>query len=307
MKCALIIPVLNAKPWLEKLFSALKSLDPHPDHILFIDSSSTDGTPEEIVRAGFSLHTIKREDFGHGKTRNLGAELCKAYDILIYMTQDAIPATPDMVALIKQEFSINPAVGVVCGRQLPHEDANVASRYARLHNYPPHGYTMSAADIPLRGIRALFCSNSFAAYRTKALFSVGGFPEHLPLGEDMAVTGRLLEAGLLSVYKAEACVYHSHNYRVSEEFRRYFDIGALLKIDPWLKERSLKSGGEGLRYVLGELSYSLRNGAFLDVVSIFPRTFAKYAGFKLGNIYSVFPLFIVRYCSMHKFFWKTEA
>lgn len=307
MKCALIIPVLNARPWLGQLFSALKNLDPQPDKILFIDSSSTDGTPEAILQAGFSLHTIKREDFGHGRTRNLGARLCEAFDVLIYMTQDAIPASTDVVALIKQEFSVNPAVGVACGRQLPHEGASIAARYARLHNYPPQGYTMSAADIPLRGVRALFCSNSFAAYRTKAFFSVGGFPEYLPLGEDMAVTGRLLEAGFLSVYKAEACVYHSHNYRFSEEFRRYFDIGALLQVDPWLKERSLKSGGEGLRYVQGEFLYSLRNGSFLDVVSIFPRTLAKYAGFKLGGRHSVFPLPFVRYCSMHKFFWKVRT
>lgn len=303
MKSALIIPTLNAMPWLGRLLPALKSLDPRPDKILFIDSSSTDGTAQAITEAGFDLHPIRREDFGHGRTRNLGARLCEGHEILIYLTQDAIPASPDVIKKITAEFH-DPSVAVVCGRQLAHPDANLASRYARLFNYPPQSHRTTAADIPARGLKALFCSNSFAAYRTAALKEIGGFPEYLPLGEDLAAAGRLLEAGYTSVYNAQACVSHSHNYTAAEEFRRYFDIGALLAVDPWLQQRRLRTGGAGRRYVLGELKYMAREGTFLDVAGVFPRAAAKYSGFFLGRHCKKIPAFLLPRLSMHKYFWR---
>ncbi len=302
MRSALIIPTLNATPWLSRLLPALKALDPQPDKILFIDSSSADGTGKALTDAGFELHTIRREDFGHGRTRNLGAQLCASHDVLIYLTQDALPASTDLIRKILEPFN-DPSVAIVCGRQLPHEDANQAARYARLCNYPSASHRTTAADIPARGIKALFCSNSFAAYRAEALAKAGGFPENLPMGEDLAVTGRILEAGYTSVYMAEASVYHSHNYSAAEEFRRYFDIGALLRVDPWLRQRTLKSGGSGLRFVLGEFQYMLREGSLTDLAGIVPRTLAKYAGFQLGRRYETLPIEFVKRCSMHKYFW----
>lgn len=302
MRSALIIPVLNATPWLSRLLPAIGALDPQPDKILFIDSSSTDGTGKAITDAGFDLYTIRREDFGHGRTRNLGAQLCAEYDVLIYLTQDALPANAGLVEKIMRPFK-DPLVAIVCGRQLPHQDANPAARYARLCNYPPESRRTTMADIPTRGIKALFCSNSFAAYRAEALTKAGGFPENLPMGEDLAVTGRILEAGYTSLYLAEASVYHSHNYSAAEEFRRYFDIGALLRVDPWLRARTLKSGGAGLRFVTGEFRYLLCQGSLVDVAGIVPRTLAKYVGFQLGKRYERLPLSIVRRCSMHKYFW----
>lgn len=291
-------------PWLPKLLPALQSLDPKPDRILFIDSSSIDGTPDFISNAGFELHSIAKGEFGHGKTRNLGARLCEGADVLIYLTQDAIPASTDCIAPLLNTFAQDEQTAVVFGRQLPHTDSTVSAAYARLHNYPEQGYTNTAQDIPSRGIKAVFCSNSFAAYRADALAQIGGFPEDLPLAEDMAVCGRLLEAGHTSHYLAKATVFHSHNYTPAQEFTRYFDIGALLKVDPWFSSRSLRSGGEGLRFVLGELRYTLKHGTLLDACSILPRTAAKFIGFKLGQYCHILPLWLVRRFSMHSYYWK---
>jgi rhamnosyltransferase len=303
MKTALIIPTLNAKPHLEKLLPALKALSPQPDKVLVIDSSSTDGTPDLFKAAGFNVHVIPKSEFGHGKTRNLGARMCEGHDVLIYLTQDAIPAATDLVAKMVKAFE-NPKVAVATGRQLPHDDANTAAAFARLHNYPAQSHVNTAADIPAKGLKALFCSNSFAAYRAEALAKVGGFPEHLPMGEDLAVAGRFLEAGYASAYVADACVHHSHNYSVEEEFRRYFDIGALLRVDPWLRERPMKTGGEGVRYVMNEFRYTKAHGSFADLLSIVPRSAAKYGGFHLGMIHEKLPRQMVRQFSMHRYFWS---
>lgn len=299
---ALIIPVYNARPHLGRLVPAIRALDPAPGRILMIDSSSPDGSGEALRAEGFEVHTIPKSEFGHGKTRNLGARMCAGVEVLMYLTQDAIPENPGLAAALCAPFS-DPQTGVVYGRQMPYPEASTASRFARLFNYPEAPRRTVAADIPVRGLKALFCSNSCAAYRVSALAQVGGFPEDLPLGEDLAVTGRLLEAGFASVYAPDARVVHSHNYTISEEFTRYFDIGALLAVDPWLSARDLKSGGEGLRFVTEELRYTFKHGGFLDLLSIVPRTAAKLVGFKLGHRCRSLPPALIRRLSMHHYYW----
>lgn len=304
MKTAMIIPTWKAMPWLHDLLPALKTLDPAPDRILFIDSSSPDDTRKTIEDAGFEVHQIPKEEFGHGKTRNLGAKMCEGADILFYLTQDAIPNQTDLLSPMLKIFEDDPKTAVAFGRQLPHYDANIAASYARLHNYPPESRINTWADIDTRGIKAVFCSNSFSAYRADVLKELGGFPEELPLAEDMGLSARALEAGYNSRYVAEAAVRHSHNYSMYEDFTRYFDIGAFLAVDHWFKDRHIKSGGEGLNFVKGEFKYTYKNGNLWDCIKIVPQTAAKLIGFKLGSQCKKIPVPILRKLSMHSYYWE---
>ncbi len=304
MKTALIIPTWNAEPWLAELLPALKNLTPQPDKILFIDSSSKDNTREIIKNSGFELHQIPKEEFGHGKTRNLGARLNEDADILIYMTQDAIPAKQNLIVPILDYFKKDPNTAIVFGRQLPHDDADIAAQYARLQNYPEHDYLNKFEDIDQRGIKTFFCSNSFAAYRADKLKEIGGFPEDLPLAEDMAACARLLEKGYHSQYSSASQVKHSHNYTSYEDFTRYFDIGAFLSVDTWFRNKNVKSGGEGLRFVIGEFKYTIKNGTIVDCMKIFPHTLAKFVGFKLGQKCKSLPKPLLRKMSMHSYYWE---
>lgn len=304
MKTALIIPTWNAEPWLPELLPALQKLSPAPECILFIDSSSTDNTRDIIRNAGFDVHKIAKEEFGHGKTRNLGARLNADADILIYMTQDAIPAHDNLVQPILDYFRQCKNTAIVFGRQLPHDDADIAAQYARLQNYPEHDYLNKFEDMEERGIKTFFCSNSFAAYRADRLREINGFPEELPLAEDMAACARLLEKGYYSQYSSASQVKHSHNYSSYQDFTRYFDIGAFLSVDPWFKTRTVKSGGEGIRFVIGEFKYTIKNGNISDCIKIFPHTLAKFIGFKLGQRCKALPKSVLRKISMHSYYWE---
>lgn len=71
--------------------------------------------------------------------------------------------------------------------------------------------------------------------------------------EDAYVAARMLLAGYQVRYAASAQVYHSHDYRLLEEFRRYFDIGVFYGREPWIRQAFGDAGGEGKRYVLAEL------------------------------------------------------
>ena len=50
---------------------------------------------------------IRPEDFDHGGTRNMGASISYA-DIVLYMTQDAIPADEHLIEKFAKVFEVHP-------------------------------------------------------------------------------------------------------------------------------------------------------------------------------------------------------
>ena len=70
-----------------------------------IDSGSTDGTIEFLKdQPRTAVHSIPSEEFGHGKTRNLGASMAKG-DLVLMTVQDARPRS------IQLDHSHGPCVG----------------------------------------------------------------------------------------------------------------------------------------------------------------------------------------------------
>lgn len=95
------------------------------------------------------------------------------------------------------------------------------------------------------GVKTVFMSNSFSAYRIDVLQQLGGFPSDTILCEDMYFTAKAVLAGYKVAYVSEAVVRHSHNYSAVEEFKRYFDIGVFHADEPWIREKFGGAGGEG--------------------------------------------------------------
>lgn len=295
---AIIIPVLNGGSLWKMCVSALVRASTDKRRVFVVDSGSSDGSEVDAKEAGFDVLKIAKETFDHGGTRQMAAERLKEYDILIYMTQDAILATPDALDLLVSSFT-DPRVGVAYGRQLPHGGASPIEAHARLFNYPEQSNKRTMADKSRMGIKAAFSSNSFAAYRTKALFNVGGFPSKLILGEDMVVAARMLQVGWAVAYVADAQVYHSHDYTVSQQFKRYFDIGVMHRDQSWILDSFGKPEVEGLRFMRSELSYLGKTAPWL-IPKAFVGIFAKYVGYKLGKKARHLPVKIRRKMTMHK-------
>lgn len=302
-RTAVIVVTLNAQAHMPALLAALAGLTDPPRRVLFVDSSSDDQTVPMARSAGHEVHRIDRAEFGHGRTRNAAARLCDDCDYLVFLTQDACPQGSDWLACLLMPFD-DPAVALVYGRQLPRAAANWSERYAREFNYSSLPDRSQREDIEQRGIKAVFCSNSFAAYRRRALESVGAFPEHLPMGEDMAVALRLLQQGYARVYQPTARAVHSHGYSVTQELKRYFDIGALMAMDLELRRARLSASGEGLRFLRGELAGAWAQGRPLEALGVIVRAAAKYLGFSLGQRYAMLPGPWRQRLSMHSFFWS---
>jgi len=296
-----IVPTLNAaNDW--SVFSAALLKNVTPDQVLIIDSSSTDGTAELAKASGFRVETISRSDFNHGATRQLGVNLFPDADILIFLTQDAELASGDAIARLCKAFD-DEEVGAAYGRQLPRRGAGAIEAHARLFNYPAASQMRSANGQGTLGFKSLFFSNSFGAYRRAALQAVGGFPEDVIFGEDTVTVAHLLQHGWKVSYVADAAVRHSHVYSMSQEFRRYFDIGVLHSREAATFAPFGKASGEGKKFVKSETAFVSRRAPHL-LLSAWLRTALKLFGYRLGRREQSMPLALKRRLSMSTSFWK---
>jgi rhamnosyltransferase len=292
---------LNAAKLWPAFYAALKAQALEPAQVLIVDSSSSDGTPTLADAAGYRVVSMARKEFNHGGTRQMAANLLPNAEILVFLTQDAVLAQPaalsNLVALMR-----DPEVGAAYGRQLPRRGATPIEAHARLFNYPPVSDFRSLSSRERLGFKAIFISNSFAAYRRAALMGVGGFPSDVIFGEDTILAAKLLIANWKIAYVADAQVYHSHTYTWTQEFKRYFDIGVLHSREAWLLQNFGQARSEGRRFVLSEMKYLILRYWWL-IPSALIRTGLKLLGYRLGRQEKQLSTATKRRLSMQPSFW----
>lgn len=301
-KVSVILPTLNGAKYLTDFFSALKSQTCQPGEIVVGDSGSDDNTVDICVENGAKVIKIDRKHFDHGGTRSRLAQLASG-DFLIFFTQDAILTHPECIEKILNVFQLDPSVGCAFGRQLAKKDATIFARHLRDFNYPPVSYVYEYDDRKNKGLRTIFISNSFAVYRKDILEECDYFKNALIFGEDTYTLGKILKAGYKVRYDADSCVFHSHNYKLLEEFRRSFDIGVLHSREKWLLDTYGRAEGVGTLYIRSIFAKLYRERKFLLMFDCFLRSGLKVIGYKLGKQNNVLPKAIAPYLSMNKLWW----
>jgi len=300
---SVIIPTLNGAQWLMKLLAGLREQTLVPVEIVVVDSGSTDETCAIARAHDVHLLEINRRDFDHGGTRTMAARQATG-DILVYMTQDAVPAARDVLALLVLPFAGDTTIAATYGRQLATEDAGFFAAHLRLVNYPDHSQVRCWKDRSQWGFKTIFISNSFAAYRRDVLAAHGYFPERVLFGEDTLTLAKLLESGYCVEYVADACVYHSHNSTIWQDFKRYFDIG-VFHADQ--SEQLLKfggPGGAGRKYVRSELAMLVTQKKYYLLPECLLRTLGKFVAYSLGKRYRIFPRCLAKRLSMNRSWWS---
>lgn len=299
---ALVIPIYNAADELPLLMPAIMQQSILPDHILVIDSSSTDNSQALLKEYPVIIHTIKKTEFDHGGTRQLATHLVDA-NIYLFLTQDAIPADAYAFQHLLDMLILSPDIACAYGRQLPKSDATPISAHARLFNYPTRTQVRSYKDRAIYGVKTYFNSDSFAAYKKSALFAVGNFPKHLITGEDAYIAARLLRQDYRIVYAADATVYHSHNLSLLEEFHRYFSIGVFHSQESWLLQSFHSATGEGIRFVKSEWKYLVTHRKFHWLPRAIASTFIKFVAYQLGLHEKFMPMMIKKRIGVNKSYW----
>jgi rhamnosyltransferase len=301
--------------------------------VVVVDSGSADGSLELSQQAGFTVLHTKAHDFNHGATRQWALEQGFLHpqpnpangatpsatpssssppDFIVFLTQDATLANPHSLAELLQAFQ-DPQVAAAYGRQLPKPEAHWLEAHTRSFNYPDASRTVQLQDKASLGIKACFLSNSFAAYRLQALMAQGGFPAHLPLGEDTFTAAKLLLSGQSLRYQASAAVYHSHNYNGLQDFQRMFDTGVFHAQNPWLLQNFGKAEGEGAKLVKSQWAYlkaqasQAQHSNFLQgIAQLLSANAMKLIGYKLGRAHQWLPKALIKKFAMNKVFWQPK-
>lgn len=295
------MPIRDPGPAAFALIDAIKMQSLQVERVLVLDSCSSDGFVEHFKKIGAEIYLVPDGEFDHGGTRRIGTEILQAIDVVIFLTQDAIPYDSMAFEELVEEFE-DPMVGVVYGRQMPRKNATLLEAHARLFNYPPVSTLKSMNEVGFLGAKTVFLSNSFSAYRQSSLSDIGGFPKSCIVSEDTYVGAKMLLSGWKIAYCSEARVFHSHNYSLLNEFRRYFDIGVFHSQAPWIKQKFGAVESEGRRFALSEIKYIWPDHWWLFPLVIF-KTIIKYIGFRVGKIERLLPVWLKLRLTMHPLFF----
>ena len=244
---------------------------------------------------------IRPSEFDHGGTIRAMADSSDA-DLLLFMTQDAMPYDNACVEHLVEKFSL-PHVKAAYARQLPRDDCRTLERFTRGFNYPEESDIKDAGDLPKLGVKTFFCSNVCAMYDRRTYEELGGFVESTLFNEDLIYAGHLVQAGYAIAYAADAKVWHWHNYTAKDQFKRYFDL-AVSQVDAGGLFTQVKSESEGIRLVKMTLKHFIKKGQFYYIPKIITQNGAKYIGYRLGKNYKKLPKKWILKISLNLWYWK---
>ena len=249
------------------------------------------------------IRHIETEDFDHGGTRDGAASLLDG-DLILFMTQDAVPADVYLVEKLVSAFE-KEKVAAAYARQLPDKDCDIIERYTRSFNYPKESSVKTKADLDRLGIKTFFCSNVCAMYRRSIYEKLGGFVKHTIFNEDMIFAGKLIQKGYAIAYVADAKVVHSHNYTNSQQFHRNFDMAVSQADHPEIFGMA-KSESEGIRMVKATAAYLIRQKKPYLIPVLVTRSASKFLGYRLGKAYRKLPEKLILQLTGNKGYWEKK-
>ena len=253
----------NGERYLDQIFSALRQqLCEFSFETLVIDSGSTDSTLGIIARyPEVRLHQIPNSEFGHGKTRNLAAQLARG-KYIAYLTHDAIPANNQWLANIIAPMEAQSAVMGVLGRQLPRTNCVPMLKYEIQLTFARQGAHFGMTFLNQQDVEyaSVFDRSAMTFYSdvnsaTRVDFLRDGIPyRDVDYAEDQMFAEDLLASGYWKAYAPQASVIHSNDLSLKEIGPRTFDeVFALRKLGHDLKPLPVpKTIGVVLKKSLGD-------------------------------------------------------
>jgi glycosyltransferase involved in cell wall biosynthesis len=264
---SILLPTHQGIRFLPRLLDALASqtLD-RPFDVHAIDTASTDGTFELLAKTAetfpvpLRVERIHPVEFDHGDTRNVLAARSTG-DLLVYLTQDAIPTSPTWLQTLARNFD-DPRVGAATCRNLARPDADLLTRVFCENDpgYQPGRRETRIEDraayakaSPLER-RLLYNFNDVASAIRRELWELHPFPR-TSFGEDVLMARAILEAGYTVVYDDQATVEHSHDF-TPEETRARAEIDGRFNAE-WLDRLCFTSRAQAREHVPGQVEKDL--------------------------------------------------
>lgn len=308
MTISVVIPTKNGGGELGRCLAAIRGqqLDEQVE-IIIVDSGSDDETLSLARDNGSLVLEIASSRFTHGRARNYGAAHSSG-DLLVFISQDAIPARGDWLERLTRPLRVRADVGGVYGRQLAHPNARPPEMFFLDFLYGPRPRIQRASRTTELSMETTLFSNVNAALPRWA-WERFPFAEDIIMSEDQEWSRRVLLAGFALAYEPSATVRHSHDYTLGAAFRRFFDSGVSA-------ERSYLAGreparrvlrGSALRYAREEVVWLAREGQrrWIPYAALYES--AKLAGLILGANHRRLPITVKRRFSALPSHWEQEA
>lgn len=308
------VPVLDGGSRLATVLDAVRSqeIDRGVD-LLVCDSGSTDGSQRVAREHGAQLLQIEREQFSHGRTRNLLMEQA-AGEHVAFLTQDAQPARRTWLASLLSGFAEATDVGLAFGPYLARPDASATTTrelttwFASLSpDGRPRVDRLAAGDratpaAQLLGARGFFTdANGCLA---KAAWREVPFRD-IPYAEDQQLAMDMMRAGYAKVFVPDAAVEHSHEYSALRRVQRCFDEWRALRevygfvaplTSTTLRDHVLSPVRADVRWARARGATSAQSGAL--AASALAHHAARTAGAALGSRHDRLPQEVCRRLSL---------
>ena len=123
-----IIPSYRPDKEFGKLLHRLEEQEYRPDRILVMNTGEQYWNKDWEKCPLLEVHHLEQKDFDHGGTRKKAAGLSEA-DIMVFMTQDALPADRKLIGNLVHAVTENEQTGAAYARQpiYYYKDANRSS------------------------------------------------------------------------------------------------------------------------------------------------------------------------------------
>lgn len=230
MDVSIVIPTKNGGILLDKVLEKIDSQKTEYEYeVICVDSGSTDNTLEIIKKHQCHLYQIPASEFGHGKTRNYGASKGTGRYIL-FITQDAMPYDDFWIQKFISSMEKDESIVGGFGTHVPYEECNIFDKRDIIAHFKGFGEEDTVYFIEDReryeteeGYRHLlsFYSDNNSCMKREIWEK---FPyEDVNFAEDQIWARNMIELGYRKLFCPKAKVYHSHNYKLSTYFSRFFD------------------------------------------------------------------------------------
>lgn len=304
-----LIPTYKPKDRFLKLLDLLEHQTYPVNQIIIINteekyfSNLIYGHPFEKEHHNVQVSHISKMEFDHAKIRRDMVKKSKA-DIFVCMTDDALPEDNTLIEKLIAPI-LDQTAECSYARQLPNEDCREAEAFSRMFNYPETGRIKTKNDEAQLGIKTYFFSNVCAAYNRAIYDEIGGFVDYAIFNEDMLYAYKLLQNNYRIAYVPEARVYHSHNYKNKDYFKRNFDLGVSQAEHPEVFD-NLPATSEGKKLVKETASHLKSKGLWYQIPALYVTSAFKYAGFKLGKKYEKLPESLVLKWTLNPEYWMKK-
>lgn len=263
MDASIVIPVKNGGDLFERVLEAIEHQKTEYQYeVICVDSGSRDGSVDVAKRHGCTVKEIPSEEFGHGKTRNLGASLGTG-EFILFLTQDAMPASDTWLQSFLDAMKLDDNIAGGFGKHLPYPDCNIPDQQMLENHFARYGNEnfihclddehrqMYERDEQGYQQYLAFFSDNCSCLRRSVWEKIPY--DDVDYAEDQIWSKKILEAGYKKVYCPGAAVYHSHDYPLSSYGKRYYDdFKAVYRVYDNFEKKSFV---QNVRQILGDTRY----------------------------------------------------